>query len=89
MFRNLADFGVNGRIGEEDAVGVVRDISAVQEFPRLAVGEDLPRGDDPGVRVIKALVGRPGDLTVLVGDEDADSALVRATSGRRTSPKLP
>src|SRR6185437_14824955 len=71
MFCDLADFGVNGRIGEEDAVGVVRDISAVQELPRLAVGEDLPRGDDPGVGVIKALVGRPGDLTVLVGNEDA------------------
>ena len=42
MFRNLADLGVNGRIGEEDAVGVVGDVSAVQELPRFAVGEDLP-----------------------------------------------
>ncbi len=69
--RDLADLGVERPVSEENAIGVVGDVAAVQEIPRLAVGEDLPRRDYPGVRMVEALVRRPPNLTVRLGDEHA------------------
>jgi hypothetical protein len=58
--------GVDGRIGEEDTVGVVGDVAAVQEFHGVPSANICH--DDPGIGLIEALIRRSADLTVWVGD---------------------
>jgi len=53
----------------------IGDVARVQQFPRRAVGVDPPGRNQPRVGVVEALVGRPEDLTILLGDDEADALI--------------
>ena len=81
-------WGVQGRVGEEDAGCVVGDVAAVEQGPGLAVGEQQPGRDHPGVGVVEALVGGPRNLAVLVGDQRPRGLVCRLAAGRHVGDEV-
>jgi len=66
--RNVAVFSEDGAIGKEDARGIVGYAARIKQIPLLPVCVKLPAADQPRVEKIKALVARPGNLTIILGD---------------------
>ena len=56
--------GTNPAIGEIDSRSVVGNCAAVEKIPGFAIGVARPAADEPCVKEIKTLVGRPFDLAV-------------------------
>src|SRR5712692_2409152 len=74
-WRDLAVFSGNGPIGEEYTRSVMGDVAGVEQVPKLAVCIDAPAADQPGVEKVEALVTRPRNLAVAIGDQNAISLM--------------
>src|SRR5208283_1781791 len=57
--RDRSRLGEKGGVGLVNTSAVIGDGTAVQQFPRFAVGEQAPAADDPCVEEVEALVAPP------------------------------